>query len=917
MRPLLGVFLLVVAWGLTIAFLHNQWQDKERQHREIHNAVTATTYDASITMYRRATELFFAQLSQQPEVIDTFAQGVKSAGIERDKARGRLYRLLAPIYRELKAQGIPILHFHTTDGHSFLRVHAPHLSEDPLFDLRPSLRLANHERRTVFGFEAGRITSGFRYVFPIFKGGEHLGSMEASVTFRTIREAMTEIDPSREYALVLRRDQVDEVFLGDQRKLYEASPLNDDFLVEAPLLRLPDSPPPPNPVILQLDTELKNLPQVREGMAAGATFTVPLHTASGDWTVSFVSVRDILGHQAAYVVAYIRDPLLATMRHEFHFNMVMATLSFGAFAWFTWGILRSRAGYRQEKQQLQIITDTIADGLYVLNRDGQVERVNPTFTELLGYSPEEVTGKVGHEFFHVDSDGVPYRSAAECPICSPMARQEGYAGEGLFRCKDGALLTVELSCRPIRAEGRVNGAVTAFRDISERKANEERIHYLAQYDTLTNLPNRALCLDRLQQTIAMAQREGGAFAVLFIDVDHFKNINDSLGHLAGDKILQETANRLVPCVRSSDTVSRQGGDEFIIILSKIRNSSVPAHIAGKILAAMEPPFVAEGQELRTSVSIGIALFPEDGQDTTSLIKNADAALYHAKKLGRNNYQFFTADLDARARQRLKMENSLRLALDRREFLLHYQPLVDLESGRIIGAEALLRWQHPELGLVPPGEFIPLAEDCGLIVPIGEWVLREACRQNKIWQDEGLAKLPVAVNLSPLQFRQRNLEEVIRQALAESGLAPEYLEIEITESLLMSAEEQTIALLYQLKNLGLSIAIDDFGTGYSSLSYIKVFPIDKLKIDRSFVREVSSDPNDAAIISAIIAMAQRLRLRVLAEGVETIDQRNFLMHEGCTEAQGYHYSRPLPADGMENLLRAGQSLPQPPAALSPG
>jgi diguanylate cyclase (GGDEF)-like protein len=476
---------------------------------------------------------------------------------------------------------------------------------------------------------------------------------------------------------------------------------------------------------------------------------------------------------------------------------------------------------------------------------------------------------------------------------------------------------VELSCRPIRAEGSVNGAVTAFRDISERKANEERIRYLAQYDPLTNLPNRSLCLDRLQQTIAVAQREGEAFAVLFIDVDHFKNINDSLGHLAGDKILQETANRLVPCVRSSDTVSRQGGDEFIIILRKIRNSSVPAHIAGKILAAMEPPFVAEGQELRTSVSIGIALFPEDGQDTASLIKNADAALYHAKKLGRNNYQFFTADLDARARQRLEMENSLRLALDRREFLLHYQPLVDLESGRIIGAEALLRWQHPEQGLVPPGEFIPLAEDCGLIVPIGEWVLREVCRQNKIWQDEGLAKLPVAVNLSPLQFRQRNLEEVIRQALAESGLAPEYLEIEITESLLMSAEEQTIALLYQLKNLGLSVAIDDFGTGYSSLSYLKLFPIDKLKIDRSFVREVSSDPNDAAIISAIIAMAHRLRLRVLAEGVETVDQRNFLIHEGCTEAQGYHYSRPLPADGMENLLRAGQSLPRPPAALNAG
>jgi len=916
MRPLFGALLFVVAWGLSVAFLYDHWRDKERQHLETHSAVAATTYHASVTMYRLATELLFAELLQHPELIDTFARGVKSTGAERDKARGRLYRLLAATYGELKARGIRQLHFHTADGHSYLRFHAPHLNDDPLFDVRSTVRVANSEKRPVFGFESGRNISGFRYVFPIFQGAEHLGSMETSVTFRSIREAMTEIDPSREYALVLRRDRVDEALFADQRQLYEVSPLHDDFLVEDPHLLLPDSAPPLSPAVRQLDAELKSLPQVREGMAAGATFTVPLNTDSGDWAVSFVPVRDILGRQSAYVVAYTRVPFSTTMRHDFYLNIAMATLTFGAFAWFTWGLLRSRGRLRREKRQLQIITDTIGDGLYVLNEHGRIERVNPAFSQLLGYRPEEITGKTGHEFFHVDSDGAPHQTREDCPICYAMGRGEGYVGEELFRRKDGSLMNVEVSCQPIRSGHEATGVVAAFRDISKRKESDERIRYLAEYDTLTNLPNRTLFLDRLRQEIGAAQREQEIFAVLFLDIDLFKSINDSLGHPVGDRLLQEMARRLVECMRASDTVSRQGGDEFIIILRQIRDAADPAQIARKMLTAMGEPFIIDNQELRVSGSIGIALYPADGEDEATLIKNADAAMYHAKKLGRNNFQFFTADLNVRARQRLEMENSLRLALDHREFLLHYQPLVELESGRIIGAEALLRWQHPEQGLVPPGEFIPLAEECGLIVPIGEWVLGEVCRQNKAWQDEGLAKLPVAVNLSPLQFRQRNFEEVIRRALSESGLAPEYLEIEITESLLMSAEEQTIALLYQLKNLGLSIAIDDFGTGYSSLSYLKLFPIDKLKIDRSFVRDVSSDPDDAAIISAIIAMAHRLRLRVLAEGVETIDQRNFLMLEGCNEAQGYHYSRPLPAEGMKTLLRKGQPLPPLPENLDP-
>ncbi|PKN11849.1 MAG: hypothetical protein CVU69_10245 [Deltaproteobacteria bacterium HGW-Deltaproteobacteria-4] len=911
MRLIVGLFLFVLAWGLSATFLYNHWQDKEGQQLEENVTVLAVTYRASIEMYRLATEILFEEMVLDDEVVETFARGVHSTGATRDRARGKLYRLLAPSYAQLKERGIRQMHFHTASGHSFLRFHAPDKCEDPLFEARPTVRLANTERREVSGFEAGKSVSGFRYVYPVFRGEEHLGSMETSVTFRSIREAMTDLDPRSEYVLVLRREQVEEILFDGKRSLYETSPLHDSFLVEDPRLLFFDSPPPPSATVRELDGPLSRLPRVQKGMAAGESFTVSQSTASGDWAVSFLPIRDILDRPAAYVVAYARAPFVAALRHEFYLNMGLLTLVLSAFTWFTRGLLRSGAKLQQEKQQLQTITDTIADGLYVMDVHGKINRVNPAFSELLGYRAEEVVGQVGHQRFHVHGDGIPRQHPAECPVFSAIERGQGYVGEELFRRKDGGLLTVEISCQLMRAEGVTIGAVAAFRDISERKANDERIRYLAQYDTLTNLPNRTLLLDRLQQAIAVAQREEEYFAILFLDVDNFKNINDSLGHLVGDQLLQQMAARLIDCVRGSDTVSRQGGDEFIIIVRQIRESADPVQISRKIFAAMALPFSIEGQELRVTASIGIALYPEDGLDSATLIKNADAAMYHAKKLGRNNYQFFTADLNASAHQRLVLENRLRCALENREFFLHYQPLVDLESGRIFGAEALLRWLHPELGLVPPEEFIPVAEECGLILPLGEWVIREACRQNKAWQDAGLPPVQVAVNLSPLQFRQQNLEAIITQALEESGLAATYLEIEITENLLMSSEDQTVPLLRRFKEMGLRISIDDFGIGYSSLSYLKHFPVDKLKIDRSFVRDVSSDPDDAAIASAIIAMAHRLRLKVLAEGVETIDQRNFLLREGCNEAQGFHYSRPLPAAEMAVLLRSGLPLPQTP------
>ena len=417
MRLFVGALLFLLAWGLSALFLHDNRQDKERQHLAENNVVAATTYQASVATYQLATDLLFAEIMEHDNVLDTFAAGVKAVGPERDRQRGKLYRLLAPTYAQLRQRGIRQLHFHTADGHSFLRFHAPHLCDDPLFDARPTIRLANSERRPVTGFEAGKNVSGFRYVHPVFRGEEHLGTVETSVTFRSIRAAMTGIDPTREYTLVLRREQVEAVLFDEQRPLYETAPLNDDFLIEDPHLRLPDSAPPPSDSVRRLDRLLREQPRVQAGMKKGEAFTVPLFTEAEDWAVSFVPVQDILGRQAAYIVAYDRNPFSATLRRDFYLSLGLTTLFLGAFAWFTWGLLRSRGRLRREKRQLQTITDTIGDGLYVMNGQGVIERVNPTFGKLLGYRPDEVVGRIGHGLFHVREDGAPFANPAECPIC--------------------------------------------------------------------------------------------------------------------------------------------------------------------------------------------------------------------------------------------------------------------------------------------------------------------------------------------------------------------------------------------------------------------------------------------------------------------------------------------------------------------
>jgi diguanylate cyclase (GGDEF)-like protein len=440
-----------------------------------------------------------------------------------------------------------------------------------------------------------------------------------------------------------------------------------------------------------------------------------------------------------------------------------------------------------------------------------------------------------------------------------------------------------------------------FHDVSTARALSLRMSYLAQHDDLTELPNRILLNDRLAHAIALARRRKQKLALLFLDLDHFKHINDSLGHATGDRLLQSVASRLLGCIRSSDTASRQGGDEFVILLSQVKHAQDAGISAEKILFALSKPHRIDEHDIHITASIGIVTYPDDGDDVEALMKNADFAMYQAKDSGRSNFQFFQSDLNVTALERQAIESGLRVAIEREEFVLHYQPKVNLAIGAICGVEALIRWRHPLRGLLYPAQFISVAEEFGLIVPIGRWVLREGCRQAKAWQNSGLPPIQIAINVSAVELRAKNFVEGVRAVLKETGLEPRYLELELTETFLMQDAQSTAVVLESLKDMGVQLALDDFGTGYSSLSYMRRFPIDTLKIDQSFVRNLPTDMDDASIVSAVINMGSSLHMQVVAEGIETREQLAMLREQNCPEGQGFYFSHPVAAEGIAPLL----------------
>ena len=559
-----------------------------------------------------------------------------------------------------------------------------------------------------------------------------------------------------------------------------------------------------------------------------------------------------------------------------------------------------RERLHEREQLLRKIIETEPECVKLLDASGRILEINPAGLKMLEtQDPGELIGQSVERF--IEASYMPRMQAAiDCVVGGEPAVLEMEI-VGL----KGRRRRVESHAAPLYGpDGKVRSLLVVTRDISERANAESKAHYLAHYDLLTGLPNRALYRDRLLQAMAQGKRSNTLLAVMFIDIDHFKDVNDTLGHAVGDELLKEIAQRIRSCLRESDTVARFGGDEFGLIQTNLSTVEGAADLAERIITTLSQSYFINGHEIHSGASIGITIYPFDDHDADDLLKNADMAMYKAKREGRSRFQFYVAELNQIVQRRALLERDLRVALQKDQFRLHYQPQLDLVHGRVIGVEALLRWHHPERGDISPVEFIPVAESSGLIMDIGDWVLHTACRQARAWQDAGLPPVRVAVNLSAVQFRHKHLLETITQALRESSLEPRWLEVELTESLIMKDVTATIETLQHLHTLGVQISVDDFGTGYSSLSYLTRFPISKIKLDKSFVRDIDK-LDGAAIARTVITLGHSLNMKVMAEGVETEAQLHFLREHACNEVQGYYFSRPMPAGAIERLLR--QSL----------
>jgi diguanylate cyclase (GGDEF)-like protein/PAS domain S-box-containing protein len=599
-----------------------------------------------------------------------------------------------------------------------------------------------------------------------------------------------------------------------------------------------------------------------------------------------------------------RAPTAKGESREMLYNKVSFVDPSGAIAGLI-GVITDVTRYKETERALEasearfrVLTESTLDVITVIDPDGTILYQSPALKQLVGYDPQETIGKNVFNLVHRD-DADSVRTAVARVVESHQSREPA---EFRVALKGGGWRTMESLGTNCLDNPHIRGLVFNSRDVTDRKQIQQKIQHLAYHDNLTGLPNRSLLQDRLAHAIQRAERNGKKVAVLFIDLDNFKNINDTLGHDVGDELLRQVSKRLQEAVRVEDTIARQGGDEFIVLLDGIDDNRGASVVAQKILNSLRAPFVLGGSNQHVSGSLGIALYPEDGHDAQTLMKNADTAMFHGKSLGKNTYQYFTAQMNIAVKRRMTLESALRRAVMQKDFVLHYQPQVDLETGRIVAVEGLVRWESEDSGTILPGDFIPLAEEIGLIGEIGEWVLREGCRQMKEWKDLGLPPKRVALNLSARQFVDKSFVETMVRVLADSGLEGNSLELEITESQVMRQTEGVILLLNKLADMGIHIAIDDFGTGYSSLSYLKRLPIQKLKIDQSFIRDITVDPNDTAITVAIINMARSLDLETIAEGIETAGQLSLLKNKGCRLGQGFYFSEPLSARELLPLLQ---------------
>lgn len=898
-----------------------------------------TNTDRDFTNQLQAAKKFYARsLTRRSEklgaALETILRDESLQAALRARDRNALLERSAPLFKSLRDQyGITHFYFEDAARVNVLRVHQPERYGDTIN--RHTTLAAEKTGKTAYGAEIGPIgTFTLRVVAPMYVNRDLIGYVELGEEIEGILQGIHDI-VGTDLVLI-----IDKKFLA--RKDWESGMrmlkrnADWDYLPDAAVIHQ----------TLDLPREAKM--SLLSGSLQPGSIT-DLDLDSKPYKAGMIPVEDAGGHRVGNLLM-LQDMSLKSGEIETTFrklSLLYLALGGTLFALFALSIRRverhqelsrqqaiaqgkerealqkkhiaelqeeqdqlrrTQAELQQSQEKLRLsaqVFENSTEGIVITDTQANILQINQAFTSITGYSEKEVVGK-NINILHSGRHGPNFYQA----MWSSLVEFGYWQGEIWNRRKNGDIFPEWLTLIAIRDEqGKTIHYVGVFADLTEKKQTEARAHYFANYDANTDLPNRVLLGKNLQQELERAKGNDWQVALLYLDLDRFKTINDTLGHRIGDKLLKAVAERIGHLVRDIDIIGRLSSDEFTIVLSDVGNRQNAEQVANKILGAMNQPFEMEGQEVFITPSIGIALYPQDADNQEDLIRNADAAMAHVKAQGGNGFHFYSSDM-AVTPQRLALETSLRRALERNEFVLHYQPQVSLRSGRIIGMEALLRWQHPERGLVSPAEFIPLLEETGMIITVGDWVLRTACAQNSAWMAAGLPPLRMAVNLSARQFRQRGLIESVNQALQNARLAPEHLELEITESIMIQDLQATITTLNQLHELGIQISIDDFGTGYSSLSYLKRLPISKIKIDRSFICDICTDPDDEAIANAVISLGHNLKMLVIAEGVETLEQLEQLRAQGCDEIQGYYFSRPLPAEAFAQLVKNDRGMVKP-------
>ena len=894
------ILVFVVLAVILFFLLDGRKNHNQQQHLQLITKRYQLAYNTIYDQYKQFATNVQSGMIARFNINGVYQKLLTADEKQKEWLRKGLFAKIKPRFNKLQREGkVRQFHFHLRDNESFLRLHQPDTFSDNLTGIRKTVEYVNREHSPIAGFEAGRTYYSYRFLFPITAADQtHLGSMEISFG----PEILTSLLMKQYFVLsnffIKEKNVKGKAATGEQSKLYRQSHHKGylfDLNVLAALKKI--SRKEMSELKPQQDTTDALLANAHSGQAMSfydqtidmVFTTIPIFHPVTDEMVAFLTVRSQSGF-------FKRE--LQGFRIIFSLSLLLSIMFLTVIY-----VQYSKRKILEDTniKQLQLaanVLENIAEGVVVTDTDTYIIAVNKAVCEITGYSEKEILGQKPRLWKSQHHDDAFYQA-----MWSSLTETLHWHGEIWNRRKNGDVYPCQMTITGLKDEhGQLTNYVSVFSDISTAKESQEKLQYLAQYDQLTKLPNRRLLNDRLKQALSIAVRKDQSLGLLLLDLDGFKAVNDSLGHKSGDILLIQVAERLLHCVRKTDTVSRLGGDEFVVLLPDCKTADNVTIITRKILEELVNPFDILGDEVFVSASIGVTMFPDDGNNADTLLKNADTAMYHIKGTGKNNFQFFTASMQEHIVKRLQLTSQLRYALEREEFLLYYQPKMDLTTGRINGMEALVRWQHPDDGMVNPADFIPLAEETGIIISLGKWILYQACQQAKQWQQEGLNSLRVSVNLSARQFQDEELVEMVESVIQETGIDAGLLELEITETTIMQHIERTIETLWQLRDLGILLSIDDFGTGYSSLNYLKRFPLDILKIDRSFVMDITTDPNDRAVVEAIVSLSRHLKMKVVAEGVETEEQLDFLRKQKCHEIQGYYLAKPLPVDEFRDFIQ---------------